>query len=285
MANNSENPNKYDLGGDLRHAINRHGHAFQNAVLRRAGELFENRSSKWIFDGVEIPVEVRGHSTRIDFLLHKRSWMQNGVAQFLIAECKRANPALSNWCFARSKFLRRNLEVDREPIVETVHFDGQDFTSEAQKLSSRGEVYALGYAVRADKKGEGNPGRDAIEEACGQVLRGVSGFVHLLRSAPRFLIVKNPTPLIPVVFTTANLWTTDAELSEADLSSGELPNDLAVQAVPWVWYRYHMSPGLRHEITATGGVREIGEMVEQLFVRTVAIVSPAGVDAFLTTEH
>lgn len=277
--------NLFNLSGDLRHAINRHGHAFQNAVLRRAGELFESRRSKWAFDGVEVPVEVRGHATRIDFLLHKRMWTGAGVAQFLVAECKRANPALSNWCFVKSKFLRRNLEVDREPIVETVQSDGNDVRSEARKLNSRGEVYALGYEVRADQKGEGGPGRGAIEEACGQVLRGANGLVNLLRVAPDFLVENNPTPLIPVVFTTANLWTSDADLSDADISSGELTADLAVQSVPWVWYRYHMSPGLRHDIPATGGVREIGEMVERLFVRTVAIVSPSGIDAFLTAEH
>jgi hypothetical protein len=204
---------------ELREAINRHGHAFQNAVLSRAEALFHDRRSnaKWVFDCVEVPVEVRGHSTRIDFLLHQTSWDGAGATRFLAAECKRANPALSNWCFARARYLRRNLEDDRSPIIEHVRYDGGNFLSEPKAFSHGREVYALGYEVRADKKGDGPPGRGAIEEACGQVLRGVNGLVQLLRAAPHLLYVNHPVPIIPVVFTTANLWTTTVDLGSADL--------------------------------------------------------------------
>jgi hypothetical protein len=229
-------------------------------------------------------VEVRGHSTRIDFLLHQISWDGAGVTRFLAAECKRANPALSNWCFARAKYLRRDLEDDRRPIVEHVRFDGTNFSSEPQALGYGREVYALGYEVRADQKGDGAPGRGAIEEACGQILRGVNGLVHLLRAAPHLLCMNKPVPIIPVVFTTANLWTTAVDVGDADLNTGELTGESPVEPASWLWFRYNMSPGLRHDLPSTGVEHEVGRLVEQWFTRGVAIVSPSGVDEFLSSE-
>jgi hypothetical protein len=272
------------LAGDFRKTINRHGHAFQNAIIRRADELYRTRRSSWVFNAAEIPAEVRGQGTRIDFLLHQNSWNNRGPTRFLVAECKRANPALSNWCFARTKYIHRGLDEDYRPLIEHVRFDGQEFTSQTQGLGSSKSIFNLAYEVRSDNKGEGAPGRGAIEEACGQLLRGVNGLVHLLRDASHLLSLNHPTPLVPVVFTTANLWTTEADISEADLTSGELAAELTVQPAEWIWYRYHMSPGLRHDIPAVGIEHELGELVERWFTRTVAIVSPAGIDSFLSAS-
>jgi hypothetical protein len=271
------------LPGDLRKAINRHGHAFQNAVIRRAEELSQANRSSWLFDAAEVPVEVRGQSTRIDIVLHQNTWDQRGAKSFLVAECKRANPALANWCFAQTRYLRRGLDRDTQPLVDHVKFDGITFSSETGSLSYNQVIYSLAYEVRSDQRGEGAPGRGAIEEACGQILRGANGLVHLLRDAPHLLYVNHPTPLIPVVFTTANLWTTDEDVSLADLTSGELSSDLALKPADWVWYRYNMSPGLRHDLPQGGIEHELGRLAERWFTRTVAIVSATGVDAFLTT--
>jgi hypothetical protein len=278
--------NPDSVGKELRHAINRHGHAFQNAVLARAEALYQDRGSraKWMFDCVEVPVEVRGQSTRIDILLHQIECDGGAPARFLVAECKRANPALSNWCFARTTYLRRNLEDDRSPFAEHVRYDGTTFSSEPQTLSHGRKVYALGYEVRADHKGDGPPGRGAIEEACGQVLRGVNGFVQLLRTAPHLMRPNRQVPIIPVVFTTANLWITHADLATADLHSGALASDVHVEQAPWLWYRYHMSPGLRHDLPSAGVPHDVGRSVERWFSRGVAIVSPSGIDEFLSTE-
>ena len=80
---------------DLRKVINRHGYAFQEAVLRRGQELFEARRSNWIFDSAEVPVEVRGAQTRIDFLLYESSRGAWGPLSYLVR--RRQAPRSPGW--------------------------------------------------------------------------------------------------------------------------------------------------------------------------------------------
>jgi hypothetical protein len=47
-----------------------------------------------------LPVSVGGKDTHVDFVLRTHE-------AFLVAECKRANPALANWCFARAPYIAR----------------------------------------------------------------------------------------------------------------------------------------------------------------------------------
>ena len=270
---------------DLRKVINRHGHAFQEAVLRRGQELLEARRSNWVFDSAEVPVEVRGVQTRIDFLLYESRRGQWGPLRYLVAECKRVNPALSNWCFAKSNFVRRNLSSDGV-IVDRVMAGQPRLQLSKHVLSSRQPVYHRAFEVRSDSKGDGAPDRNAIENACGQVLRGLNGLIGLFRQRPKLLIPNHPTSLIPVVFTTAHLWTTESDLAEADLVSGELEEGSpALQSAPWLWYRYHASPALTDPEPKTSDANEVGELVEQWYARCVAVVSSAGIDAFLGQEH
>src|SRR6266567_1778716 len=83
-------------------AINRHGYAFQNAVLKRCHDLFDSGKSRWVFEAAEFPAEVNGNGTRIDFIL----WTHQ-TPYWLIAECKRVNPSLGDWIFARTQYVRR----------------------------------------------------------------------------------------------------------------------------------------------------------------------------------
>lgn len=270
---------------DLRKVINRHGYAFQEAVLRRGQELFEARRSNWVFDSAEVPVEVRGVQTRIDFLLYESRREAWGPLSYLVAECKRVNPALSNWCFTKSQYVRRNSSSDNV-IVDQVMAGEPRLTVSRGILSYGQEVYHQGYEVRSDSKGDGAPDRSAIESACGQVLRGLNGLIALFRQRPKVLIPNHPTPLISVVFTTARLWTTEADLSDADLASGELDKGaLSLASTPWLWYRYHASPALTDPEPKTSDANEIGKLVEHWYARCVAIVSTAGIDDFLAREH
>lgn len=271
---------------DLRKVINRHGHAFQNAVLRHSGELFAAARSRWVFEAAEVPVEIRGAPTRIDFVLRQLSWNRRETAKYLVAECKRANPALSHWCFARMPFIRRDA-CPSALIVDRVFASGQVVAAEADTVGHSADVYGIAYELRSHSKGDGAPGRGAIEEACGQVIRGVNGFVEILQASPTLLTVNQPTPVVPVVFTTANLWVTETDLALADLASGELPQDTAdLKQVPWLWLRYHSTPGLLHTGDRSAGEHaDLGRLVEALYARCIAIVSPQGVADFLSQEE
>src|SRR5579885_3410041 len=80
----------------FRKALDSHGYGFQYAVLQRAKELHKT-TSPWYPVVPEFGVEAKGRDTRIDFVLGTR-----GMTLFLVCECKRANPAIANWCFAQA---------------------------------------------------------------------------------------------------------------------------------------------------------------------------------------
>src|SRR5437867_2805939 len=96
------------LAHEFVNAVNRQGYAFQFAVLEKAKQLLASGDSSFGFEVSEFPVQIRGAHTRIDFVLLKR----DGKLR-LVSECKRANPALSNWCFARAPYVRRDRTMER----------------------------------------------------------------------------------------------------------------------------------------------------------------------------
>ncbi len=100
-----------------------------------------------------------------------------------------------------------------------------------------------------------------------------------LRSTPGFM---GRTDLLPVIFTTANLWGSDVDLSKAELESGK--SDLTgsrFEKLPWLWYHYHLSPGLKHSSSPDWRHTDLGELMESEYIRSIAIVSPSGIESFL----
>jgi hypothetical protein len=91
-----------------RAALNRHGYGFQHAIIREVRRLYRPGVG-WQADGTEFPVEVNGASTHVDLLLRSRSGL-------LVCECKRVDPALGIWCFARSA-LATSHDADGQAVV------------------------------------------------------------------------------------------------------------------------------------------------------------------------
>lgn|GEM_PF-6855316 len=85
--------------------LDSHGYGFQYSVLNLAHDLTCKGISRWIIESVEFPVEVQGAGTRIDFILRLDG---TNLPTFLLAECKKANPALSDWCFARAPYIQKD---------------------------------------------------------------------------------------------------------------------------------------------------------------------------------
>lgn len=91
----SQQTKPLDLGEAYRNTLNRHGYAFQNSVIEFMRDLRQQRRSEWEFEAEEFPVRVQEMTTRIDFVFLKAR-----PPVYLVGECKRVNPAFSNWCFA-----------------------------------------------------------------------------------------------------------------------------------------------------------------------------------------
>jgi hypothetical protein len=270
--------------------LNRHGYGFQFGVLKIAEELAkrvdEDEWSKWTFLFSEVPVQVQGFGTRIDFVLSKRESSSSNPFFHLICECKRANPALSNWCFIRAPRTRRNQIKGADPLMlETIIQNSgvQLFKIIASTDTSVRDAYHFGVEVRAARQGDdkGESGK-AIEDAVTQVLRGLNGYLEMLAQHTQ-LVEGAITYFLPVVFTTAQLWVSEADLGLAELATGDLDisND-EFESVPWLWYQYHMSPGLKHSLISPPKDQiKIEEFIESNYIRTIAIVSASGIEEFL----
>ncbi|MEA2415382.1 MAG: hypothetical protein QOI58_2039 [Thermoanaerobaculia bacterium] len=258
-------------------AVNRHGYAFQFGVLQRAKQLFDEGKSPFGFEVSEFPVQVRGAHTRIDFILQKKEGKL-----LLIAECKRANPALSNWCFVRAPFVRGNRSVER-PTVDRLRRDrGEIFYVEQVASAMTDRAYHLAFEVKSQTKGDSGGTRATIEDAATQVCRGLNGLIEFYLRDVSLLKDMEEIWLLPVVFTTANLLASEADLTETKISSAEIGLSAAtLKEVDWLLYQYHLSPGIKHETRYHPTSADLGVALDREFVRTIAVVSPTGIESFL----
>lgn len=271
-------------------ALNRHGYGFQFSVLKLAENLSkkvdQDERSRWNFLFSEVPVEVQGLGTRIDFILSRGRSGPSNPFFYLVCECKRANPALSNWCFVRAPRVRRNRPRGVDSLLVETVFQGSEVRppmTTVSDLTSLKDAFHVGVEVRAPKLGdEKDKGKGAIEDAVTQVLKGLNGYVEALANTKQ-MFEGTQTHLLPVIFTTAQLWISNSDLGTADLGTGniDLSND-KFESVPWLWYQYHMSPGLKHSSVYEPRERiKVEEFIEAKYIRTIAIVSADGIEDFL----
>jgi len=281
-----ENPEK-----GLAHQLNVHGYGFQYAVLKSAINYSDRKISPWIFEVAEFPITINGSSTHIDFILRNQN-----EPFFLIAECKRADPALSNWCFVKTPFVSRRESGD-ERIVREVLLSSKAGGSPKVNLdwiTRSSEIYRLAFEVQSGEKGEGKFGRGQINDAITQVLRGTNGlidfFVSRLQKTNRMPfkgLSEDSTyaAFLPVIFTTAKLWTSDTDLSEADISSGniEIAQDKLVQR-EWLFYHYSQTPDIAHTLSGFSDIYELSDALYFDYTRTIPIVNASGISAFLSNN-
>jgi hypothetical protein len=284
-------PGQHDA--QFQKVLNRqHGYGFQYAVLRRVQDLFTNQKSPWFPEVAELPVVAQGETTHVDFILRQRH-----RDYYLIGECKRTNSDFGRWCFARAPYTARGQENrPRRVIVESCLCKppAPDYDVTHGVTGDWSEhVYDIGLALRKprgakakdeekDEEKQQSSDRSAINAAVAQVLRGTSGLINHLfghvRSASQ--LAGKKLTFVPVVFTTADLWVTDVDLSAADLTTGDL-KEVNSSARDWIWFNHNRSPKLRHNLEPNLA-GDIAKELESEFTRSVAIVSPAGIDSFLS---
>jgi hypothetical protein len=262
-------------------ALNEQGYGFQYSVLKRAQDLFRAKQSEWAFEAAEFPVEIQQYGTRVDFVLKHF----NSTPYFILAECKRANPAFSDWCFAYAPYYRRNRS---KPIFVMEHAEldmNKTMRSRAAIINVHEgpKPYQIAIEIKSDKKGDkaGKP-KGAIEEAATQVCRALNGIMEIFMKNPRFLELRTTIDLMPVIFTTAQIWVSDVDLSGANLRTGEMDiSQSKLQRANWLIYQYHTSPGLKHAVPSVNKSAGLGQLMEQEYVRMIPVVCSEGIDDFL----
>src|SRR6266542_710648 len=255
---------KESLLKEFETTLNQHGYGFQYAVLEKVKELYAQERSAFSVEASEFPVAVgpdERNNTKIDFVgLRVAKLPQDGEKtvepkMFLLAECKRANPTYSDWCFIKAPFTRRtglaNSLVLEAGVVDS-YYHRPMLMRAIEYPTQTTAFFHLGIPVKTDQKGNktGDKGDDAIERAASQSMRGLNGFANFISQRPSVVGLNQSFYLFPVIFTTAALWTYDADLSEADLESGHIVSagPDAFQPCDWLFYEYNQSPTLKHSL-------------------------------------
>jgi len=291
----SQETNPLDLGEDYRKVLNHHGYAFQYSVIEFMAELRRQRRCDWELEAAEFPVSVQEMTTRIDFIFRKAR-----PHVYLVGECKRANPALSNWCFAKSTHARGRSSIDRV-VFQCAWVPPPDKKladriprAEATRMlmgtiqDTSQPAYHVGLSVKAKQTGDKKGGRksDAIEDTAGQVCKGLNGLIEYFNTQRLKLPHNEKLYFLPAIFTTAKIRVTDTDLSLANIGTGEFePGSVSVKEAPWIWYQYHVSPDLKHTVpTDENEYRspfDLAGTLEQEFTRSIAVVGVKGIEEFL----
>jgi hypothetical protein len=58
---------------------------------------------------------------------------------------------------------------------------------------------------------------------------------------------------------------------------------VSLQQVPWLWYQYNVSPGLKHCQVLKEKKKKVEDIMLDEYIRSIAVVSAGGVRDFL--EH
>ncbi len=264
--------------------LNSHGFSFQYSVLEKIKDLYDEKKSKWYFEAAEFPVAIKDHHTRIDFILRKSIYISEKNAPFyIVAECKRVNPSLLNWCFVKSPYIRRNRSRE-EFIFEHVEVDSAGILNAYGKTCSDiKNAFHIGMEVKSGKKGDSSiSDRGAIESTATQVLKGVNGLtetmVRIFSNGENLYIAD----ILPVIFTTAKIWVTCADLRETDLETGNIDLDnYPFKEMPWIVFQYHLSPGIKHSLPSVADFRNLAELLSFEYIRSIPIVNSGAIEDFL----
>lgn len=258
----------------LLEALNRHGYAFQHTVARLLRERAAGKTTTWLVEDVDVPVATLRKDTSIDIVLSA----DRGGALMTI-ECKRVNPAFGHWCFARARYPESS-PASTEAIVEL--YRTSPIRHSAPITWGRPD-HVADVALELKTRATGDPcpkGKD-LDDAMAQAFLGLAGLLHSLHKFQGLLRGRPSCVLVPVVVTTADLWWTEGDLSRATLKTGLLEELASPVRVPWLGFQYAVGDGLRHQVSDSGPVRSVRELVLRQYLRTLFIVSIDGIDAFM----
>lgn len=260
-----------------RNMLNIHGYGFQHAVLRKIEELRSDYYFPWEYRSSEFPVGSERAGTRIDFILKHRK-----IPLYILAECKRANPRFSDWCFLQTPPRKRTSQETAVQIELVNREVGATFTLHV--IHPREGIFDLPMEIKTDLKGDAQPkgSGQAIEEAATQICRGLNGMIEFSIKNRQAFSENNYVGFLPVIFTTAKLYISTADISDSDLESGNLPlSSINHEERSWLFFHYTQSPGLKHSVYSMSKATDLEDIRYQEYVRTIPIVNALGIDQFL----
>ncbi len=280
------------IAASLRKVLNTHGHGFHYAVVRRADQLLKSDRAVWMLDAAEFPVVGGGQVTHVDFILRTRSGNT-----MLVGECKRADPARATWCFVRAPYTWRKSSSVEVAFDGLVYGEERDSTQRTHFAHTQRGIFHLALELKSGDKGDGAwQSSSAVNAAVTQVLRGTSGLIDHFQNKVRQIdhasfksnFANKAVTFLPAIFTTAQLWVTDADIGSSDLTTGDLtPDSIKVEQTDWIWFTHNRSPALMPQLGGAVADVKLGSLsfdLREQFARSVAIVSATAIDEFFCTD-
>lgn len=269
-----------EIARHLEKVLNQHGYGFQYAVLRVAEEALKAGQSPWLLDAAEFPVQVGSSVVHVDFVLRHKS-----LPILLVGECKRADPSRARWCFVKAPYTSWNPD-DKRVLLEEIRYRPADIaSSHVKKHYDNAGSYNLSVELKTQGKPEGHVSRTAVNDAGTQVLRGMNGLINHLYGPMATFSEPGAMIMLPVIFTTAEVLMSDADLGSADIKSGDLPKDaIEVHSRPWIWYTYNQSAAIRHDVESGDSSSSLSDTLLNSFSRSMAIVPSSSIEDFLTSS-
>jgi hypothetical protein len=264
-----------------------HGHPFQYRTLKAAADAYSSKRSRWRFRVAEFPVAVRGRPTRIDYVLQLQE-----QPTYLVVECKRADPKLKLWAFAKAPYVKFGDEGERF-IRQCLKLPGGSEWGGPQPFTEETPITDAYYIAREMKapheKGDDAPsgGREAIEDAASQASLALNGLVDLFATKAQATGRNAVFKFVPLIVTTAQLFTADVDFAEASLESGKI-TAADVQnwtEREWLFYQYPVSPGIQHSAVKplyNAHEMDLAKVLTADYLRTIVVVQGKHFAEFLS---
>lgn len=235
-----------ELSELLFNALNEQGYLFQEACTHALKT--NEQLTGWTVRAYEYPVSLWGQDTKVDIVLHAER--QSPPELYALVECKRADPSYIYWLFGAPGL------PFGEALCSTLGFKSHNEIWSDQLLQAKRLVTRLHFKVlthAAESWLEVKRGSDRrtstpqnIENAFGQVLKGVGGFAEEQRDQRHKEHVPIEIFFVPVVVTTASLYVAYYETKDIDLATGKIsktkvlfgPKGQPAEEDPWVLVDY-----------------------------------------------
>jgi hypothetical protein len=232
------------------HSINIQGVFFE----RSCQDIVDK--SRWTLKATNLPVvfpppnaPFRGEESNLDILAEYRDDVN--VATLLV-ECKKNNPEFVNWVFIPrptpgSVLIREVIKqrVEANPPGSTLQPRFQQYVPNGVPMADEARETRQSYAD-FKKKGEmTRTSNKAVSEAAYQVALATHALLYQEAKASVAMPFDIQT-FLPVIVTTARLFTCEFDARDVDVTTGELPLKKAkLTARPYLFYEYALPPHLQ----------------------------------------
>jgi hypothetical protein len=221
----------------------------------------------------EYPATLNDQETHIEFIL-------GSGTHLLVAECKRIREG--RWGFARAE----SPSLHRRPRADYLVPDQGQGTFRVVKRFGPPDHAPYDVFVEIPV-GQGKSDK-TIEKALKQVMLARGALMQDLADAHANPLRYAGGAVVPVIFTTAELVTTETALRTADVHTGDLKTLEGTTTRSWIWFNWNLPRSLRPKIpyrqpdaashTKTTLLRS--NLIRDM-TRSVAIVNVSGIELFL----